>query len=418
MTSSSDWHALLPGLELECAAPSPPPGSVVSVDQMIAQLAGAGFLDAARRSVEQDRPLTLVVNDTHRPTDTASFIRAIFTLLDADTSVSEKLRCRMLVASGTHAAGSDERTRHENTVTGAFAGRFEQIGWNDADDVSEQIAIGDYRFHRWMGERGLYVACGSTEPHYFAGVTGAHKTLTVGVMARGSIETNHANAMDPRATGLRLSGNPVHEGIVAALDALAATGAELLCLNQLVVGGVAAAAWAGAPLDALEAALPTVRDVFAYRVEQAADVIVASVGAPLDRDLYQADKGIKNTEAALRDGGVLLVEAACHRGVGISHFLDLLRSAPTYNEAMRQVSERGYHLGDHKAVRLRALTDRRRVRLGILSSNLDPSMEAFLGARIFSDAAAAAAWILAAVGESDASGIWATDAGNITLEVA
>jgi nickel-dependent lactate racemase len=418
MASSSDWHALLPGLELERAAPSPPRGLVVTIDQMIDRLAEAGLLDVARRSAQQDRPLTLVVNDTHRPTDTASFISAVFTLLDGDISISEKLRCRMLVASGTHADSSDERVRHESAVSGAFADRFEQIRWNNADDATEQTAIGDYRFHHWMGEGGLYVACGSTEPHYFAGVTGAHKTLTVGVMARESIEANHAHAMDPCATGLRLSGNPVHEGIVAALSALGATGAELLCLNQLVVDGVATAAWAGSPLDALEAALPTVRDVFAHRIEQAADVIVASVAAPLDRDLYQADKGIKNTEAALRDGGILLVEAACPRGVGIAHFLDLLRSAPDYDEAMRQVSERGYQLGDHKAVRLRALTDRRRVRLGVLSPNLDSSMEALLGARIFSDAAAAAAWILAAVGESRARGVWATDAGNITLEVA
>ena len=44
-------------------------------------------------------------------------------------------------------------------------------------------------------------------------------------------------------------------------------------------------------------------------------VQVAEVEAPLDRDLYQADKGLKNTEFVIRDGGVILLDAGCNSGV-------------------------------------------------------------------------------------------------------
>jgi len=418
MGSAYDWNRLLADFELETASTTAPPGGVVDVEQMAARLSDAGLLEAVERHASGTVPITLVVNDAHRPTDSQSFLKAVFSVLDAAPSKCRGLRYRLLVASGTHADDAEQRREHETRTLGLLRERFSEVAWNDADDVNDQTQIGEYRFHRWMGERGLYVACGSTEPHYFAGVTGAHKTLSVGVMSRESIQTNHAHAMDSRACGLKLAGNPVHAGIVRAVTALERSGAELLCLNQLVVDGKAAAVWAGSPISALEAALPTVRSVFAYRLAGPADVIIASVHAPLDRDLYQADKGIKNTEAGLRDGGILLVDAACERGVGISHFLDLLRSADSHDAALRIVAERGYRLGDHKAVRLRALTDGRRVRLGLLSSNLDMSLEGLLGARIFADARAAASWIQGEADAATARAVWVTDAGNITLEAA
>jgi hypothetical protein len=102
------------------------------------------------------------------------------------------------------------------------------------------------------------------------------------------------------------------------------------------------------------------------------DLVVAVMDAPLDRDLYQvanpmpaqsfscppsvkicvgvafdewnrqwrmevtappfgqADKGLKNTEFVVRDGGVILLDAACSHGVGITHFVELMKKAPTY----------------------------------------------------------------------------------------
>ena len=33
-------------------------------------------------------------------------------------------------------------------------------------------------------------------------------------------------------------------------------------------------------------------------------------------------------------GGVILLEASCEYGVGITHFVDLMKAAPTYDAAM------------------------------------------------------------------------------------
>ena len=130
-----------------------------------------------------------------------------------------------------------------------YLARIAEIEWHDGD-ANDLVTVGAYEFHRWVSGHGYYLACGSLEPHYFAGVTGAHKTLTVGVMSRASIERNHASAMSPKVAPLKLDDNPVHEGVLDALRTLESKGAHMLALNQVIVGGRVIAETAGHPLDA------------------------------------------------------------------------------------------------------------------------------------------------------------------------
>lgn len=412
----TDWSALL-GIPCDHAAPgdSSTPTKEPPRAQELLEQAGLSALAASAKAA--GAPLTLVVNDTHRYTDTRSFLDAVFAILDSPEAASARPDVRLLVAAGTHTSDAAERRAHEERVAAPHLARFSAIEWHDAG-AADLAQVGDYGFHRWA-PGGYLLACGSMEPHYFAGVTGAHKTLTVGVMSRASIERNHAGAMSPDVAPLKLEKNPVHEGIVAALGALEATGARALSLNQIIVGGRLVGATAGHPLAALRDGLDLVRASFGHRVDRPLDVIVARVEAPLDRDLYQADKGIKNTEAAARDGGLLILEAACRQGIGIRHFVELLERAPTYSAALDVVAARGYRLGDHKAARLRALTDVRGVRVALVSPNVDRSMESVLGMSIFPDRVAASAWARAELSAAPSPrGLVASDAGNLALEIA
>ena len=416
MTGQAEWPALLAtAFDVGVAAPAAPANAVD--DDHDAALERAGFDDFLRG--HHIGPLTLVVNDTHRMTETRPFLSALIAAVDRVFPSSKRPELRMLVAAGTHKSDKLERAGHEERMAAPFIKRFTEIAWHDCDDKDRLADVGGFELHRWMSEHGSYVACGSAEPHYFAGVTGAHKTLTVGVMSRAAIEKNHAGAMLPEATGFALAGNPVHEGVVAALQALESSRARLFAVNQVLVGGRVVGLTAGQPLQALADALPLVRTVFGHRVQKPFDLVVACVDAPLDRDLYQADKGIKNTEAGVRDGGVLILDATCRRGVGIDHFVGLLERAPTYVDAMLILSGRGYRLGDHKAVKLRALRDNRNVRLGVVSRYLDPNLSGVLGMQIFASRADAASWandLLRKGGASKPRALIVADAGNLTLE--
>jgi hypothetical protein len=411
---SQDWQRLLPEAELTTLAPAADAGDAAA-PATAPLLRTAGLVELARAATAAGAPLTAVVNDPHRFTDTPAFFEALFGILtDMDGA---RTRLRVLVAAGSHLSTPAERAAHEARIFGPWAPRVEAVAWHDARRASELRPVGRHVLHRWMAESGFYVACGSMEPHYFAGVTGAHKTLTVGVMGLESLAANHAHAMSPAAGGLRLEGNPVHEGIVGALADLEAAGARLLALNQVVVDGRVVAATAGHPLAALAAGVPIVRRSFGRALPAPVDLVIARVGPPLDRDLYQADKGIKNTETVVRDGGVLVLEAACAHGVGLDHFVELLRAAPTHAGVEAVVRGRGYRLGDHKAVRLRALTDARGVQVVLVARGIDPALGATLGMSVLPDAAEAARWAAARLATRPARGVIVEDAGNLTLEL-
>lgn len=411
------WRSLLSGLDVREVAPSTPESRLDASAATAAALEGAGFPRFAREAASEGRSLTLVVNDNHRFTDTRSFLDAVLAVLDLRLSGERTPPLRVLVATGSHLSGEAERAAHEAAMFGPHAARIAEVAWHDARNEAGLRVVGNTVLHHWMSEAGFYLACGSMEPHYFAGVTGAHKTLTVGVMAMESLTANHEHALSAAARPLKLDGNPVHLGIVDALADLEDSGARLLAVNQVIVDGRIVALTAGHPLEALVQGLPTVRECFSAEVEDEADLVVASVGVPLDRDFYQADKGIKNTEFAVRAGGVLLLEAECSRGVGIDHFVQLLKQAPTADGARAVVEERGYRLGDHKAVRLRALTDERGVRIGLVSRGVPAELSEVLGVEMFADRESAVRWALGELGDDARTAVVVHDAGNIALEV-
>jgi nickel-dependent lactate racemase len=415
------WEELLGDLTLETLAPSPPEEPFDRVAAMRQALDGAGVVDFARDAARRGAPLTVLVNDGHRFTDTRGFFEALFELLDRGFVRESLPVLRALVATGSHVAGAEERAAHEVAAFGPFHVRFREIAWHDSRDETHLARVGRTTLHTWMAEAGWYLACGSVEPHYFAGATGAHKTLTVGVMGLASIEANHANAMAAEARGLKLESNPVHLANLDALADLEDSGARILALNQVLVDGAVVGCAAGHPLGALGELLPLVRRAFAVTLPRPVDLVVARVLPPLDRDFYQAEKGIKNTECAVADRGVLLLEAPCPGGIGIDHFVELLRQAPTWEQAVASVEARGYRLGDHKAVRLRALTDVRGVHVGLVGGAVDPSLEDVLGVRVFADRESAASWareVLDGVfGGAACCGVLVEDAGNVTLSV-
>ena len=150
--------------------------------------------------------------------------------------------------------------------------------------------------------------------------------------------------MHPAAVGLRLLVNPVFDHIVTVLRGLEEAGKVICASGQVIRGDVVADAAVGAPLDTLEALLPTVRRLHVRCIPRAVDVLRLKVPLPLCRNLYQADKALKNNHPAVRDGGGIVLEADCPEGIGPDAFLSLLRRTTDRATALRIVEEEGYIL--------------------------------------------------------------------------
>jgi len=333
-------------------------------------------LESALESViERLRParaVTIVVNDPQRHTCTRTVLRRL-----AEPLKGRPLRA--LVATGSHHFDERARRRFAREVLSAVG--FREVAWHDcrSEDLVRVAGPLPWRGHRWLlEETHALLAIGSCELHYFAGITGAHKTLTIGCAHHDDIEANHAHALSEASRPGRLAGNPVHEGVAAMLAGLEAH-RECLAINLFQVGRQIVAAAAGRPMAALEALAPQVRRSYLRRIDRPADALILHAEGVLGRSFYQADKAIKNSEWAVRDGGWMILDAPCPEGVGQSHFMELLRQAPGYQAAEALLRRRGYRLGDHKAVRLRRLTDLRGVRVLAACEGLSDEELAVLG---------------------------------------
>jgi nickel-dependent lactate racemase len=364
-------------------------------------------VDAALRELPDLRRLTVLVNDAQRQTATRPVLEHLVRRV-------EPRRIRIVIAAGSHEAPSAAGDAFLRDLCGELPFAAVTCHHSRSDALVPIGSPGRWRGHPWLLDADAVLAIGSVEAHYFAGWTGAHKTATVGVAAHEDIEANHAAAMRPECRPGRLEDNPVAEGILAMLSALqAATRAS--AVNLLQARGHVLAAVGGEPLAALHAALPAAREAFVRHVPGQADAVVAEVTGPLGESFYQADKGIKNNEWAVRDGGCLVLVAPCRCGIGQDAFFRLLRRARTHAEALAAVEARGYRLGDHKAVRLRYLTDpqMRGVRGFLVSEGISGEEAAVLGLTKVADVPAA----LAAAGIDPARHhvLHVRDAGNLAV---
>lgn len=371
-----------------------------------------------REAARAGAPLLIVVNDPARATPTRWVLGAIA----AELPAPQRPALALLVATGTHRFGDSERARFESGLLAGCGLDFTSLAWHDAraaDDEFSTVALpaGRFRINRRILEHEWLLAIGSVEPHYFAGVTGAHKTCTIGVMSREDIERNHRGALDPASDVMALAGNPVHDGIVRAAAALDAAGKLIFAINQVVCGGALLGAAAGDVFGSLDELLPLVRATYIQTVDEPADVLHLRVPPPLGRSFYQADKALKNNHLAVRDGGAIVLDAECPEGVGPDAFMNLLRQAPDYDGAVRAVEARGYQLGDHKGVKLRYLTDaaRRGVRVAIISRNISAADAHALGMRVFANADDALAWLKTAASGGLRRGLVIDDAGFVSV---
>ena len=355
------------------------------------------------------KSLTVLVNDPQRHTDTATVLARLAGHFDPT-------KTRILVATGTHSFPSAAREQYQLQVQGGR--QYADFAWHDCRS-DKLVPIGhdaSWLGHPWLLGDGGLLAIGSVEPHYFAGFTGAHKTCTIGVAAYEEIEANHSAAMGPLCQPCKLAGNPIYEGVAAMLSGLEAL-RPVAAVNLVQSGRRVLAAFGGRPVESLQEAACVARQAFTRTIPRQSDALVLDVAGALGVSFYQADKGIKNNEWAVRSGGVIVLQAPCPDGIGQDHFVSLLLEAPGYDQARAVVAARGYRLGDHKAVRLRYLTDDqyRGVRVYIVSDGLSPEHAGVLG---FTKATSAEhAMAHAGLRADDCNICTIPDAGNMVVTV-
>jgi lactate racemase len=246
-------------------------------------------------------------------------------------------RVQLLCATGTHRQAT---AAEMSDLVGADLARRYRIHDHDARDGSH-VSVGEVDgvpvlLDPHYVEADVRIVTGFVEPHFFAGFSGGPKGICPGLAALDTVLEAHSpvRIADPCATWTVTRGNPVHD-FVRAASALAA---PTMSLDVAIDSRRRlTAVFAGALPEAHDAACAYVARTSVQAVEDRFDVVLSTNGGhPLDRNLYQAVKGMAAAERVVRPGGTIVMAADCGDGVpSDSAFARLIAAADCPRALMR-----------------------------------------------------------------------------------
>ncbi len=306
-----------------------------------------GFAQAGGDTFLSPGPPLIVVNDGHRNTPTNTILQWLHRqypdIIESAT---------YLIATGTHDSPSE---KHLRKIFGPLREQLEgHILYHDATDRSRLTTIGRDNFNcevmvnTALTEHRRVLIIGSVEPHYFAGFTGGRKSIFPGLADFETVARNHNLANSLQATPLKLAGNPVAEHLDSLLTLLDLKRFFAIQIVTDSLGRIADLFFG--PLDsAFQRATVAAGKIYSFPVEQHYDAVICEVLPPMDKNLYQAQKALENCQAAVRDGGHIIIVSACREGIGSEHFY---RLADGWDRRTNQPRDGRLQFGSHKLSRV------------------------------------------------------------------
>lgn len=283
--------------------------------------------------VKDKQNIVIIASDHTRPVPSKVIMPPMLAAIregnpDADITI--------LISTGCHR----ETTKEELIAKfGEAIVAREKIVIHDCDDTENLVNIGTLPsggqciVNRIAVEADLLLAEGFIEPHFFAGFSGGRKSVLPGIAARETVLANHCSefiAHPCARTGI-LESNPIHADMLWA-----AKQAKLRYVVNVVLNGEKQVIYAVA--GELEAAHKKGTDFLSslcgVETEPADIVISTNGGYPLDQNVYQAVKGMTAAEAAVKEGGVIIMLADSSDGLGGDHFYHQLADEKDINKTM------------------------------------------------------------------------------------
>jgi nickel-dependent lactate racemase len=316
------------------------------------------------------RSAVVAINDKTRAVPHEHLLPPLLRRLEALGLPAEAIT--LLVATGAHPPMLREEFPH--VVPREILARYPVL-CHDADDAANLVHLGATSRSTpvWANRRyldaDLRLVVGNVEPHQFQGFSGGVKSAAIGLAGRETIERNHAHMTTPCARLGCYADNPARQDVEEIGRMIGVHFALNAVLNgqKQIVHVVA-----GEPQAVIKAAIP-----FNWRVSQSPvsapfDLVIASAGGhPRDLNLYQAQKALATAALVTRDGGTVIVVAACPEGSGSRDYEEWMAGVRSYAKVFAKFERQGFRIGPHKAFQI--ARDAARVRV-ILVSEMAPEL--------------------------------------------
>lgn len=310
---------------------------------------GSPLLEKIVRSGEK---VLIVTSDITRPMPSYKVLPSVISRLTKagipDTDIT------VVFALGNHRKHTEEEK--EKLAGPEIYKRIRCIDSDQEDVVNLGTTSGGtpVDLFRPVKEADKLICLGNIEFHYFAGYSGGMKAVMPGVSTKGAIQSNHSKMVRPEAMAGKIEGNPVRSEID---EVFRFRPVHFICNAVLNEKKEIRKAFAGDVFTAHREGCKFLDSMYISPIEKKADIVLVTPGGfPKDLNLYQAQKALDNSKYAVKDGGIIILLAACTEGFGEEVFERWITTAESPHAMVEEI-QRNFELGGHKAAAIGMVQD-------------------------------------------------------------
>lgn len=258
--------------------------------------------------------VAIAVEDMTRP----ACLQPVMDLLLAtlENSGIDRRQIRIIFGVGVHGPVQDEdiiRKIGKNATMGI------EIVCHDARGDVSLVSLGNGKsvtINRLFAACDLKIAISTVTPHLYAGYSGGAKMIVPGLSGIETIVYTHKSVLMGLGGKLRqIEGNRFRQNIEVAAKALGIVFSIQLVVNaERQIAGV----FTGDIVSAHRAAVQYAEKIYTTQFPHDLDVVILNA-YPKDTELLQLENAFiafRNANNLVKEDGVVVVTAACHKGIG------------------------------------------------------------------------------------------------------
>ncbi len=267
----------------------------------------------------------IVISDITRPVPNRVILPPILEVLEQAGIPREQLT--ILIATGIHRPNEGEEL--EQLVGRAIMDKYRILNhFSQAPETHAYLGKTRKGTSVYIDKRyiaaDLKITTGLIEPHLMAGYSGGRKAICPGLASVETMKVMHGPVLmeHPNSKVGMLEGNPFHaEATEIALMAGVDFNLNVSLDKARQITGI----FAGDIVESHRVGARFVENHARATLTAPVDaVVVSSAGYPLDTTFYQAIKGLLTAVEIVKEGGAILLVAACSEGIGSGPFTDLV----------------------------------------------------------------------------------------------
>ena len=298
---------------VDLIAPQDPPGAPDPLQAVAAAVSAPLRVDLTHL-LSVSRSAAIAINDKTRPVPHQYLLSPLLKRLEAGGIPPERIH--LIIATGTHLPMQPDE--FAKILPADLLSRYPVVSHDcdapDLVDLGYTSRLTPVKINRRFMQADLRIVLGNIEPHHFMGFSGGVKSAAIGLAGRATIVQNHSMLPEPNAKAGHYEDNPMRQDV----EEIGKLARIQLALNAILNNEKQIVrVFFGDPVAVMEAGVPLARQICQVSIQHLYDLVIASAGGyPKDINLYQAQKALTHAAMMTRDGGTILLLAACAEGVG------------------------------------------------------------------------------------------------------